>query len=70
MLYILKLGGKRKRRRVFNSGTFEYYVSALCLKCHLFLKNKLFIWLLQVLVVAHRIFVVSCGIFPCGGPAQ
>ena len=37
-LDILKLGGKRKRRRAFNSGTFEYYVSAT-------FKKNLFIWL-------------------------
>ena len=40
-LDILTLGGKRKRRRVFNSGTFEYYVSALRLKCHLLKKFHL-----------------------------
>ena len=29
-------------------------------------EKSLFIWLHQVLVVAHKIFVATCGIFNCG----
>jgi len=36
-----------------------------------FLKKKyLFIWLHQVLVAAHGIFVSACGIFHCGTRVQ
>ena len=35
-----------------------------------FKKKYLFIWLHQVLVAAHGIFVSSCGVFHCGARVQ
>ena len=51
------------------AGRLEYAVTLKGLDSFFFKKMYLFIWLHQVLVVAHRIFIAACGIFRCSGQA-
>ena len=64
-LDILKLGGKRKRRRAFNSGTFEYYVSATFKKKFIYLAVSSLLWLTGSLMHHVGSFLVVDQLSSC-----